>query len=565
MSKVVLYQIFFRLFASKGKQIKHGSIEENGCTKFSDISKNVLSELKGMGYSHVWYTGILEHATATDYTKFGIKNSSPEVVKGRAGSPYAIRDYYDVCPDFAEDVSNRMGEFESLVERTHNAGLKMIIDFVPNHVAREYASDIELNSDIGAAENTSIHFHKDNNFYYFPQDEFVVPQGINYPYLKNITYKEFPAKATGNDAFTPHPSVTDWYETVKLNYGIDYLSGKNTYFDPVPSTWQKMLNILLYWSEKGVDGFRCDMAEMVPVEFWEWCIAKVKESFPKIIFIAEVYNPDEYRNYIFRGGFDYLYDKVGLYDTLRLNMIDQGSTEWITHRWQELDGINDKMLRFLENHDEQRIASDFFAGSAWRGVPALALSATMHNGPLMVYFGQEIGERGHDEEGFSGLDGRTTIFDYWSLPEYQKFYNGGSFSGKALSMDQKALLTAYKKILKITSEYEVFGSGNFYDLMWVNRSGLINHHKIYAYLRFNESSKFLIIANFNYLFDEYGKLKIPSDAFALMGLNDDKVIECIDVMNDNQCITLAKPQVCSNEGFDVNIPKGGVLFLKFQV
>lgn len=562
MSKPIIYQIFFRLFSSKGKNKKYGTIEENGCTKFSDISPAVLKELKKTGYSHIWFTGLLEHATATDYTQYGISPSHPEVVKGRAGSPYAIKDYYDVCPDFATNIKNRIAECEEMIKRAHKEDLKVIIDFVPNHVARDYKSDIAKTNDLGENDDTSVHFAPNNNFYYFPNKQFIVPEGISYPYLEIKTYIEFPAKATGNDAFTPEPSITDWFETVKLNYGIDYLNGQKTYFKDIPDTWHKMLAILRYWSQKGIDGFRCDMAEMVPVEFWEWATSAIKKEFPHIIFIAEVYNPQEYRNYINKGGFDFLYDKVGLYDTLRLNMTDSGSTEWITHRWQELEGINDKMLRFLENHDEQRIASRFFATDPWRAIPALVASATMHNGALMIYFGQEIGEKGEDEEGFSGIDGRTTIFDYWSLNEYQKLYNDGKFDGEKLDNSQKRLYNTYQNIINITSQHAVFHSGNFYDLMWVNKHENINFHKIYAYIRYSNEERILIVLNFNFHNQEHLKLKIPPDAFTLMGIHPQKSMKAKDLLSCEH-ITLPNYTTLTEEGIDLTIDLGGALMIKF--
>lgn len=99
------------------------------------------------------------------------------------------------------------------------------------------------------------------------------------------------------------------------------------------------------------------------MEFWEWVIPQVKEKYPDLLFIAEVYNPAEYQNYLFRGKFDYLYDKVGLYDTLRNVACGYDSATAITRSWQRLGGIEKRMLNFLENHDEQRIASDFFASN----------------------------------------------------------------------------------------------------------------------------------------------------------------------------------------------------------
>ncbi|MDD2284650.1 MAG: alpha-amylase family protein, partial [Paludibacter sp.] len=411
MSKFIIYQVLPRLFGNHNTTNKpNGSLKENGCGKFNNFTSKALSEIKSLGVTHVWFTGVIEHATQTDYTTYGIRKDHPAIVKGKAGSAYAIKDYYDVDPDLAENVQDRMGEFERLVERTHKAGLKAIIDFVPNHVARQYASDAKPEGvrDLGETDLTDHAFHPNNNFYYLPGQPF-------HPQFDVDGYLEFPAKATGNDQFTAHPGINDWYETIKLNYGVDYMNNRQPYFDPVPDTWHKMLHILLFWAGKKIDGFRCDMAEMVPVEFWHWAIAKVKSNYPELIFIAEVYNPQEYRNFIFYGGFDYLYDKVGMYDLLRNITCHQHAATQITHAWQSLSGIEDKMLHFLENHDEQRIASDFFAGDPWKIIPALIVSATLTKAPFMLYAGQELGERGMDAEGFSGLDGRTTIFDYWGV------------------------------------------------------------------------------------------------------------------------------------------------------
>ena len=295
-SKIIIYQVFTRLFGNTNNRCKaNGTLQENGCGKFSDFTSKALHEIRSLGCTHIWYTGIIEHATQTDYTRYGIRKDNPHIVKGKAGSPYAIKDYYDVDPDLAENPQNRMKEFEALVTRTHEAGLKVIIDFVPNHVARQYHSDQKPSGtkDLGEDDNTEIHFSPENNFYYIPRQafcgQFPLGEGVE-------KYHEYPAKATGNDCFGAYPGINDWYETVKLNYGIDYLNNRQTYFDPIPDTWIKMRDILLFWASKQIDGFRCDMAEMVPVAFWGWVIPQIKEKYPHIDFIAEVYNPYEYRN-----------------------------------------------------------------------------------------------------------------------------------------------------------------------------------------------------------------------------------------------------------------------------
>ena len=405
-NKIVVYQVFTRLFGNDNKHCIHnGDIAENGCGKLADFTSKALGKIKDLGATHIWYTGVIEHATQTDYRRYGITPDHPAVVKGKAGSPYAIKDYYDIDPDLAKDVPGRMKEFENLIQRTHRSGLKVIMDFVPNHVARQYNSDAQPNGTVqlGAHDDTSCSFSANNNFYYIPDSELHAQFDMKAGAMDE--YQEKPAKATGNNRFDAYPQIDDWYETIKLNYGVDYMNGGCTHFDSIPDTWNKMLDILLFWASKKVDGFRCDMAEMVPVEFWEWVIPQVKKIYPNILFIAEVYNPNEYHNYLFRGNFDYLYDKVGLYDTLRAIVCGQESATAITRAWQNLGGIEKRMLNFLENHDEQRVASNFFAGNPRKAIPALIVSACMNTNPMMIYFGQEFGERGMDNEGFSGRDG----------------------------------------------------------------------------------------------------------------------------------------------------------------
>lgn len=348
-NKLIIYQVFTRLFGNNNNHCIHGgSLAENGCGKMADFTGKALGEIKRLGATHVWYTGIIEHATQTDYRRYNIRPDHPAVVKGKAGSPYAIKDYYDVDPDLAKDVPGRMKEFENLVQRTHRTGLKVIIDFVPNHVARQYHSDAQPDgtSQLGANDDPHYAFSPYNNFYYIPQSElhgqFDMQGSAAEP------YHEYPAKATGNNRFDACPTIDDWYETVKLNYGVDYQNGGTRHFDPIPDTWEKMRDILLFWAAKDIDGFRCDMAEMVPVEFWGWAIPQVKEKYPHLLFIAEVYNPYEYRNYLDRGHFDYLYDKVGLYDTLRTIVCSNESATAITRCWQSLGGIEQRMLNFLE-------------------------------------------------------------------------------------------------------------------------------------------------------------------------------------------------------------------------
>ncbi len=497
--KVIIYQVFTRLFGNKNTTNKPGGeLTENGSGKFNDFDETALQAIKEMGITHIWYTGVIEHATMTDYTAYGIRKDNPEVVKGKAGSPYAIKDYYDVNPDLAVNVKDRMEEFDNLVLRTHKAGLKVIIDFVPNHVARQYHSDAKPQDikDLGEYDDKTVIFHPNNNFYYLPEEAFQIPADLKEKVNKQ-SFREMPAKASGNDVFKAQPSVHDWFETVKLNYGIDPQS-KEKHFDPIPDTWNKMEAILKFWTDKGVDGFRCDMAEMVPVEFWHWVIPRIKAVNPDILFIAEIYNPAEYENYLKEGKFDYLYDKVQLYDTLKHIIQGKSTTDHITTVWQDLKGINQYMLRFLENHDEQRIASPDFAGDPFKAIPAMVVSATLYTGPVMIYFGQEVGEPGAGASGFSGDDGRSTIFDYWGVPEHQKWMNNGKFDGGLLSDDQKRLHSIYSEILNLVKDHEVFGNGKFFDLHAINKKYNASYApELYSYLRYNEEEVFLILTNFS--------------------------------------------------------------------
>lgn len=528
MEKAIIYQIFTRLFGNTNTTRKHnGTLTDNGCGKLNAFTPAVLRRIKELGATHVWYTGVIRHATTTDYTRYGIPRQHPAVVKGNAGSPYAITDYYDIDPDLATNVEKRMNEFESLVKRTHKAGLKMIIDFVPNHVARQYKSTAKPKgiADFGENDNTGMQFSPQNNFYYCPEQSFAAD--IDLYHGEELPYEEFPAKATGNDCFGNRPGRNDWYETVKLNYGVDYCDagGVSTHFSPTPDTWKKMLDILLFWAGKGVDAFRCDMAEMVPSAFWQWVTTEVRKKHHNVKFIGEVYNPGRYREYI-NAGFDYLYDKVGMYDSLRDVVCGHRSATDITRQWQTNDDIADHMLYFLENHDEQRIASDFFAGDARKGIPALMTSALMRTNPFMLYAGQEYGERGMDEEGFSGRDGRTTIFDYWSVDSLIHGYS----SRRQLTKEEKSIEATYKKVLNIATNEKAVTGGKFFDLMYVNpTSADFNADRQYVFLRSNEDDLMIVLANFS---DENSdcKINIPQHAFDYLNLKKG-IMEGTDLLN----------------------------------
>lgn len=515
--KIIIYQIFTRLFGNRSLTCKeNGTIEENGCGKMSFFDEAVLQRIKALGVTHVWYTGIIRHASKTDYSKKGIPCQHPAVVKGNAGSPYAISDYYDVDPDLADEVDNRMKEFEALVERTHKVGLKVIIDFVPNHVARQYKSvkKPEYIKDLGETDDQGMGFSINNNFYYCPNTPFEPYFDLKDGAGRN--YIEFPAKATGNDHFDNHPGINDWYETVKLNYGIDYCDagGCSYHFNPIPDTWGKMTDILMFWASKKIDGFRCDMAEMVPKEFWSWSVDKVKYSFPKIIFIGEVYNPSLYRDYL-SSGFDFLYDKVGMYDCMCRVLRGESPASDIIYQWQSVDDIKDHMLYFLENHDEQRLASDFLIGNARKGIPAAIVSVFLNKNPFMLYAGQEFGERGMDKEGFSGLDGRTTIFDYWTVTTLYHGY----VNRKKLTEEEHSLEKIYSCILNVAKKEKAVSRGMFFDLMYANiQNDSFDSGRQYAFLRKDGKDLLLVVANFSGESVNCG-IRIPQHAFEYLQLS----------------------------------------------
>ena len=531
----------------------NGTIDENGCGKFNSFTPKALKEIKSLGITHIWYMGIIEHATQTNYD--GIQKDHPGIVKGKAGSPYAIKDYYDVDPDLAENVESRMAEFEELVKRTHKADMKVIIDFVPNHVARQYHSDSKPTGviDLGENDHSGWAFSPLNNFYYLPNQPFN-------PKFDVQGYIEFPAKATGNDQFTASPTKNDWYETVKLNYGINYVEGHQKQFDPIPDTWFKMRDILLFWASKKVDGFRCDMAEMVPVEFWGWAISQVKLQYPEILFIAEVYNPAEYRNFICNGKFDYLYDKVGMYDMLRNITSRNFPVREITNSWQALYGIENKMLNFLENHDEQRIGSGFFSGNGMYAQPAMIVAATLNQAPVMIYFGQELGELGMDREGFSGMDGRTSIFDYWGMKSIQGWINEGKFDGGKLTQDQKDLRAFYQKLLNITLTEKAITHGQMYDLEFANYDNTkFNTHEQYSYFRKFEDDLLLIVLNF----DDKNldtEVHFPFEVFQYLQLQEGQTYSVVNLLDETGKFPLHT--LNSNDPFVIHLPAWKGMILK---
>ncbi|NMH29194.1 alpha-amylase [Flavobacterium sp. SE-s28] len=549
--KVVVYQVFTRLFGNQKTANKPwGTIEENGVGKFNDFTDVALQYVKSLGVDYIWYTGVPHHAVVRDYTKYGISNDDPDVVKGRAGSPYAVKDYYNVNPDLAVDPSKRLKEFEELIKRTHKNGLKLLIDIVPNHVARKYegANNPKGVRNFGQDDDTSVEYAKNNNFYYIPGQAFELPDYGNYRPLggeanplSDHKFVENPAKWTGNGSRSPKPSMDDWYETVKVNYGVkpdgskDFPElpegfGEKDYKDhfafwkdkdkEVPDSWKKFRDIALYWLDKGVDGFRYDMAEMVPVEFWSYMNSAIKTKNPDAFLLAEVYNPKEYRNYIKLGKMDYLYDKVELYDKLKDVIRGHSNPDGISDIQNGLADIEHHMLHFLENHDEQRLATPDFAGNAFKARPLMVLSATISTSPTMVYFGQEVGERGAEDGGF-GKPSRTSIFDYVGVPAHQRLMNGGKFDGGQLTPDEIKIIDFYHHLLTAVQASSAM-TGKFFEIQKVNRQKPDYPQEVYSFVRASDKEQLIVTCNFSAHASNYFELKIPVDIIKEMGLKDGK-------------------------------------------
>ncbi|MBP9987335.1 MAG: alpha-amylase [Bacteroidales bacterium] len=461
---MIIYQMLPRLFGSR-KWVKNGTFARNGSGRFNDIDAGVLNRLHTeLAVDAVWYTGVIAHATKARFE--GVPECCPSLVKGEAGSPYAITDYYDVAAELASQPQRRMQEFGQLVERTHAAGMKVIIDFVPNHVFRQFGKPFSI-----------------ENFYVLNGRKLQLPFETD--------YTEDPALGTGNNPYTASPGWYDWYETVKLNYENKY-------------TWNVMRDILLFWAGKGVDGFRCDMCELVPSEFFGWALGEVKAAFPGTLFIAEIYDKGNYRRYA-DAGFDYLYDKTGFYDALRAISTFNRPASWLTDEWLFTGDLQPRMLKFLENHDEQRVASDFWLGSGRRAIAPLAVSLLFDTSPFMLYMGQEYGERGMNEEGYSGLDGRTSIFDWCSLSEEK----------------DEALYRRYSELLKLAAT-PLFAEGKSFDLMYVNpASDHFNPERQFVFMRGHDGCGALVVANFDDKAVDV-RININPECYEFLGVSPDE-------------------------------------------
>ncbi|WP_135382380.1 alpha-amylase family protein [Vibrio tasmaniensis] len=539
-----IYQIFTRLFGNQNTQnTPWGTIEQNGVGKFSDFTNKALTEIRELGITHIWYTGVPHHAVINDYKHIGISDDHPSVVKGRAGSPYAVKDYYSVNPDLADNPAQRLQEFEALIKRSHDNGLKVIIDIVPNHIARNYQglNNPEGVRDFGDQDDTTVEYHRNNNFYYIPDSTFELPEiepafiplgGEQHPNLAS-PFLESPAKWTGNGSRLSKPNFDDWYETVKINYGVrpdgskDFPELPNDYAMhdhlahyhfwqqvDVPDSWVKFRDIALYWLEKGVDGFRYDMAEMVPVEFWSYLNSSIKVKNQDAFLMAEVYQPDLYRDYIRLGKMDYLYDKVDLYDGLKAIMQGKASTAIIPEIQHQMMDIEHHMMHFLDNHDEQRVASPEFVGNPHIAKPAMLVSALLSSSPTMIYFGQEVGEPGAENAGF-GQPSRTSIFDYIGVPQHQKWMNGGKFDGGQLNDDEKQLRLFYQQVMTFSLNHSSM-TGAYQDLHQSNQLS----DSVYAFLRFDSQELVIAAANFSQSKTDHIQLKVTAEVIQKLGIAD---------------------------------------------
>lgn len=521
--RLILYQLLLRQFANSGSpNLPGGNWSVNGSGTFDGLNSEILKSIHDLGCNAIWLTGILRHASRSDNPAAEKQLNHPSLVKGMAGSPYAIEDYFSTDPDLQSRPNDAWAEWKECAERIHAQGMKLIIDFVPNHCARNYQSPHARKAglrDLGEGDRTDLAFHPGNHFYYLPGKPLELPAEARLG--SSDEYYEFPARATGNDCFGSDPGIDDWFETIKLNYGLDFSTGK-TYYSPIPPVWNYMKEVLLFWAEKGCDGFRCDMAEMVPIPFWKWVVDEVKAAYPELIFIAEVYNPELYRPFL-DAGFDFLYDKAGTYDCFRAILEGHGDCRDLSGIWQQQEGIQHRMLRFLENHDEQRIASRFFAGNPFKAIPAFAAAAFSGKAGLMLYAGQEFGETAEGIQGFSGDDGRSSIFDYGCVPVVKKWLSGSISDCQNLTETEKLIRKEYALILKICQNEDAFSEGSFYDLQYANPlSEEYDAQKIWSFLRIGKSKKFIVIYVLSD-FDKNIKIKIPANALQFSNISASQI------------------------------------------
>ncbi|HYJ05533.1 MAG TPA: alpha-amylase family glycosyl hydrolase [Chthoniobacterales bacterium] len=628
-SRICIYQLFVRLFGNTNETRKqNGTLADNGVGRFADINPAAIRSIREMGFTHIWLTGVLQQATATDYSEFGQPADDPDLLKGLAGSPYAIKDYFDVCPDYARKPAERLKEFRHLLDRLHAHDLKAIIDLVPNHVARSCDSSVKPDCNFGscgragAGDDVTKFFDPQNNFFYLTPDANgpplrlpTCPDGVpvsptcQVPGMKCDGFfegeKTF-GRVTGNNVASWTPHLNDWYETVKLNYGFDFTDPSKSVREypnawspdkPIPDTWKKMDQVIAHWQAVGVDGFRCDMAHMVPPEFWSWVIAQARARRPEVFFIGEAYDDDPSKvpgsdpvvsqlnwgkgNVLFdllNAGFDAVYDAPAY---RALKRIYDGSG-WANDIDRDIadDFICHNSVRYAENHDEVRLA----AQSEWGrlsmdvGRPVSAILYGLSRGAVMLYNGQEVGEPAAGAEGFGGDDARTSIFDYWSMPELVKWVNDHHYDGAGLSPQQKSLRSFYSRLINLVGE-PAFRDGKFFALNPANRDNPAfgrlpgeeaSGHWLYAFLRYDPATpqRFLVVANLHptiVLRDV--RILLPENALHFLDLSDplaNPKLKLIEWLSEESIgIRLTSPEAV-NSGIPIpEIPPLSAFYFEF--
>ncbi len=586
-----IYQLFVRIFGNtKGANVYDGDIATNGCGTFEDINDVALDGIKQLGVTHIWLTGVVRQATLSDFSSIdpALGPDDPDIVKGRAGSPYAIKDYFDVSPELAQNPAQRIQSFQALLNRIHDHGLKAVIDLVPNHVSRAYSSTVRPDLNFGTHDDQSQFFVASNNFFYLvdPAGEALqlsYPQGApprdgldgRFAPEDNSAAGRVP-KATGNNQTSHTPSANDWYEAIKLNYGFNFVDG-TTHYSPIPDTWNKIDAVLAYWQGLGVDGFRCDFSHWIPVEFWSWAIARAKARGP-VYFFAETYdNPDAAPGYskqaFVQAGFDALYDS-NFYNTIKGIF---AASNWAN----DLDGVlpsaalSGHMLRYVENHDERRAASPVTPGdpgnsgfgSASAGFVVTALAHTLGAEPSLLYNGQEVGEPALGAEGFGGDDGRTTIFDYWTMPMFASWVDGHTYDGALMTSDQQTLRANYVALGQLLA-LPAFAAGKTYSLQSANKSATEfggQGQFVYAVLRTDpdRASTFLMLFNLSATNNYRPQVRIPSEALNEARLPVDGTML---TFNDHfsSFTTNAAANALSTTGVEIDLPALAVRALEIK-
>jgi glycosidase len=495
-----IYQVPVRTYAARG-------MGRQLAGQFNALTAERLDEIKDLGVDYLWLTGVLEHASRDQ--------TDPDVVKGEAGSYYAIYDNWDVSAQ-----SGSMADFEALIDRAHDAGLRVIIDFVANHTARMHRTDVlcKQHLDFGRQDRTDAFFHRDNNYYYITDDSFTPPtqndvDGADGVFDTDIfaagVQLENPARVTGNDIVSANPASQDWFETVKLNYGYD-IQSRQAHYNPRPRTWMQMLDVAQYWVEKGVDGFRVDFAHAVPIEFWRYFASELRRVQPSVFLLAEAYESDQRMRLpgfsyhaMLEAGFDSVYNSE-MYWAMHNQVVRPGTMR--NANPMRSPAMNDNILRrgfmftqYMENHDEMRAASRHFA--PWVGDreqrSRLGLAYTTYlgltPGHLMLHGGQELQEDASVFGGYAGDNGRSSIFDFVYQSQTRTWLHG---TRPQWMIDFR---NKYKRLLELKEEPAFAKPHSYEHPSFIDLDGA-NWFKeeskwIASYVRFDGDDAYLVVAN----------------------------------------------------------------------